>query len=150
MFYYHFDCRGQESCLSTFPQDGRAWQGHAKKVNRVWLVSGALNTPDMLMTGRLHAIFSVKLSEEAWLLDFLLLLGILCYSELIQNGHTPYSQAFCREVPVSAWEWKRLKPEIELDHLYVNIKELSIYVHAMRTSRLTPDATRIDVKFSEL
>lgn len=88
-FYYHFDCRGQESCLPTFSQDGRAWQGHAKEVNHVWLVSGALNIPDMLLTRRLHAIFSLKLSEEAQLLDFLLLLGLLCYSELIQNAHTP-------------------------------------------------------------
>ena len=89
MFYYHFDCRGQESCLSTFPQDGRAWQGHAKKVNRVWLVSGAPNIPEMLPTGRLHAIFFVKLSKEVQLLDFLLFLGLLCYSELIQNAHIP-------------------------------------------------------------
>lgn len=66
--------RGEESCLSTFPQDGRAWQGHAKKVNHVWLVSGALNIPDTLLTGGLHAIFFVKLSEEAQLLDFLLCL----------------------------------------------------------------------------
>lgn len=47
-FMYHFHCRGQESCLSAFSQDGRAWQGHAKKVNHVWLISAALHSPDTL------------------------------------------------------------------------------------------------------
>ena len=78
---YHLNCRGQESCLSTFPQDGRAWQGHAKKVNRVWLVSVALNIPDTLPTVRLYVIFLLQLNEEAHLLDLLPLLGLLCYKQ---------------------------------------------------------------------